>query len=905
MTDNIFSGLFDLVSDFSQPSQTEKLSIIPETSKVPSEKSEWVTSNVVRNSIDPISQKTLISNGMGSDISKILNNIPLISKENPDKTTVFRKNNYTYQEYETKIMGKSPNLELNLNPHNFPPESFLTDENLEEQLKKNLSDNEAKSQSEKDSKTFDKIRLTIYDLNTRIENFTISINEIFDSLLSKITLEEQTKIKKYLYRYEVLYTTKDVILDGTTLDQLLDLKSFLNSFVLLTQISFSKNSISNKDTEDFNYNIRNFIQELNVLITEDYSKYLSVMLEDIRKLRKSYGPFIELYKNQNVNYSLDNISFKGFLPSYSTLRRSYTDTGHSSVSKLATSYGKKGTTIREHVDNVESVQSFKPFFMATPSDGSGDKIQKSDKVTTIPYQNTIGPLTEDEFLQYKTKLAEKESSNSYSKVNTIGFLGKWQFGAPVLIDLGYVKPGTSTRNLIDDNVWTGKDGIVKRSDFLANKNSCQDNCLLDYTRINYKTLLRNNVISLDTSKNILVGFLAAAHLKGPGGARNFKNGIITTDAYGTSTEKYYTEFSSIFPEQSIEERRNNPQKVGETTVLDSAIVVQPLSPASPRYPYNSVTEYESGHFKEYDSTPGNERIQERHRSGTGYEILSDGSRKETITKNNYQVVLGDNFIQVTGQVQIIVHGDCGIKANGNVNINAGNDLNMVVGGNFNLEVAGNSSSKIKGSQNNMIFGDLAELVSGFKKVGIDGDYQIEAASQNMVSKSTDINIAAKGKINSMAVSDINQISSGNIASHSKGNYTSTSDGSTVIASKSAATISSIDGDASLVGKSKANVTASSGSVNLYGSSLKVNQDLESSIYSQRSGIAGRLGSAPAQPKTGTAGSSGSDSHTEGQKLTDIDKNKSIVEKFNPIKGDTTQSYGGGQGTLNGYDKAFQ
>ena len=45
----------------------------------------------------------------------------------------------------------------------------------------------------------------------------------------------------------------------------------------------------------------------------------------------------------------------------------------------------------------------------------------------------------------------------------------------------------------------------------------------------------------------------------------------------------------------------------------------------PVYPYNDVTQTESGHFMEMDDTPGAERIRLQHRTGTFTEIQADGN----------------------------------------------------------------------------------------------------------------------------------------------------------------------------------------------------------------------------------------------------------------------------------------
>jgi len=94
---------------------------------------------------------------------------------------------------------------------------------------------------------------------------------------------------------------------------------------------------------------------------------------------------------------------------------------------------------------------------------------------------------------------------------------------------------------------------------------------------------------------------------------------------------------------------------------------QPSSGYAPVYPYNNVMETESGHVKEYDDTPGVERIMERHKSGTQYEIAANGSKTERIVRDNYRLVVGHDTLEVFGDVRIIVSGNADIAIAGNMN----------------------------------------------------------------------------------------------------------------------------------------------------------------------------------------------------------------------------------------------
>ena len=58
------------------------------------------------------------------------------------------------------------------------------------------------------------------------------------------------------------------------------------------------------------------------------------------------------------------------------------------------------------------------------------------------------------------------------------------------------------------------------------------------------------------------------------------------------------------------------------------------------YPFNHVYESESGHIREYDDTEGAERIHERHRTGTSYEIDPEGTRIDKVVKNQFTTIDG-------------------------------------------------------------------------------------------------------------------------------------------------------------------------------------------------------------------------------------------------------------------------
>mgnify|MGYP002700034503 FL=1 len=159
---------------------------------------------------------------------------------------------------------------------------------------------------------------------------------------------------------------------------------------------------------------------------------------------------------------------------------------------------------------------------------------------------------------------------------------------------------------------------------------------------------------------------------------------------------------------------------------------QPEIPYNASYPKNNVYESESGHIMEYDDTTGSERIHQRHRTGTSYEIDASGNKVEIIKGESYRLLSNKEQVQIQGQSDITIDGrhklyinKSGVENNhydiqigagasiniqvdsgdvnihtieGKINMNAGGDYNLKVGGNYTVEVAGNTSETIEGTK---------------------------------------------------------------------------------------------------------------------------------------------------------------------------------------------------------------
>lgn len=89
----------------------------------------------------------------------------------------------------------------------------------------------------------------------------------------------------------------------------------------------------------------------------------------------------------------------------------------------------------------------------------------------------------------------------------------------------------------------------------------------------------------------------------------------------------------------------------------SAGTISEMPPSyAPKYPFNDAKATASGHLIEYDDTPGAERIQITHRTGTHIEMRPDGATKYKSVKNRQDVTIGDHEMIIQGDFNITVDG---------------------------------------------------------------------------------------------------------------------------------------------------------------------------------------------------------------------------------------------------------
>lgn len=145
------------------------------------------------------------------------------------------------------------------------------------------------------------------------------------------------------------------------------------------------------------------------------------------------------------------------------------------------------------------------------------------------------------YISFKEAVAFKESQGNYSAVNTLGYLGKYQFGVTTLDLLGINKP----------NLFLKTPALQEKA-FLANVK--RNKWVL---RRDIKRFVGKKIEGIRITES---GILAAAHLAGPGNVKRYlrSNGAKDSkDAYGTDILTYMEKFSGY--DTSFVKAQKNPE----------------------------------------------------------------------------------------------------------------------------------------------------------------------------------------------------------------------------------------------------------------------------------------------------------------------------------------------------------
>lgn len=281
--------------------------------------------------------------------------------------------------------------------------------------------------------------------------------------------------------------------------------------------------------------------------------------------------------------------------------------------------------------------------------------------------------------------------------------------------------------------------------------------------------LKNNVLSNLTSLNAKVSGALTSVDGTISAAETFFSTLFGNLLSGSSAitdiNLSYEEENTVTKDKTITSTAVDPQKVPITSNASSAtfasaaatpavtrisstqpndLTVAPTGIEPPmafkgQFPYVHTYKSESGHVKEVDDTPGNERLLDYHRSGTYQEIAPDGRR---VTK-----VVGDNYLVVVADDQIYIEGSHNLYVRGNMSITCLNDVAINVGGR--VEINATEDLKIK-----------AKSIS---LESTSGDVNIYSANSLNTQSSANTSMYARSNMNLLAANSMSIAALKNIA----------------------------------------------------------------------------------------------------------------------------------------------
>jgi hypothetical protein len=258
---------------------------------------------------------------------------------------------------------------------------------------------------------------------------------------------------------------------------------------------------------------------------------MNTVTPNMEKLWSDISKLSEDSLNDIVDRLLDGLSIGNILKSL--------DSDESSIDSMMKEIEKSTNNYKNKMS--ESINNFSFFPEAKASTLPSALRSKSQQDFRQTGVEDIDASTNTQLPSLQQKLLKRESGGNYRVINTIGYVGGYQFGAAALETLGYIKTGASkqgNRVLKDSSVWTGKNGAKSLDDFLSSR-YIQDTAFQENVRFNERVLKDIGVINNKTTEKQKSGLLAVAHLQGAGGARDFSRGINKADAYGTKSSEYF------------------------------------------------------------------------------------------------------------------------------------------------------------------------------------------------------------------------------------------------------------------------------------------------------------------------------------------------------------------------------
>ena len=204
---------------------------------------------------------------------------------------------------------------------------------------------------------------------------------------------------------------------------------------------------------------------------------------------------------------------------------------HLAMIVVLTSFGSYTLTKKRNVEVPDFLKVEENLELFAPQDSVA--VSEVDEVTP--------PFLGKAYFGFKEALAFKESQGKYHVVNTLGYLGKYQFGGSTLNLMGV----HDIENFLDDPMLQEKafDTNIARNKWILRR---------DIKRFKGKRI--GGAVVTES------GILAAAHLAGAGNVKKYlrsygQNDV--ADAFGSSISYYIRKFSGY--DVSIIPQRKNPK----------------------------------------------------------------------------------------------------------------------------------------------------------------------------------------------------------------------------------------------------------------------------------------------------------------------------------------------------------
>jgi len=252
------------------------------------------------------------------------------------------------------------------------------------------------------------------------------------------------------------------------------------------------------------------------------------------------------------------------------------------------------------------------------------------------------------------------------------------------------------------------------------------------------------------------------------------------------------------------------------------------------YPYNKAYVSESGHLKEIDDTPGNERLLDQHVSGTYQEMKASGDHVIKVVGDSYTIVAGADHITVQGS--ILVHGEqeCNMRIGGSINIITDGGCNLVSKGALRVRASSLAFESTSGDISFLSAANLTMTAAGSTNIK---SQSTAIQSDNITSIKAGQNLVIEAqKISEHSMSDIVAQASGGIYMQSQGDTDIISGGKTVL------TGSSIEVAGILNAQGQTNMLASGTPVQGQGSASGSSQSPDQFVPAQLSNGSGITGS---------------------------------------------------------------